>query len=126
MGSSYNRCILVGNLCRDPELRYAGESAVCDISLAVNDRVKSKSGTWEEQATFVDVTCWGKTAETLSSFCSKGSSILIEGRLKLDSWNDKNTGDKRSKLKVVAEKMQMVGGKAKQEESFEATDDIPF
>jgi len=107
---SFNRVILLGNLTRDPELRYVANSmAVTDIGLAVNDRRKGANGEWVEETTFVDVTLWGRTAETASEYLTKGSPILIEGRLKLDTWE--KDGQKRSKLKVVGERMQMVGGK---------------
>lgn len=109
--ASYNRVVLLGNLTRDPELRYTpGNMAVTDVGLAVNDRRKSNTGEWIEETTFVDVTIWGRTAEVASEYLKKGSSVLIEGRLKLDSWENKD-GEKRSKLKVVCERMQMLGGK---------------
>lgn len=109
--ASFNRVILVGNLTRDPELKYtAGNTAVSEIGLAVNDRRKSASGEWIDETTFVDITLWGRTAEVASEYLSKGSSVLIEGRLKLDSWESKE-GQKRSKLRVVGEKMQMLSGK---------------
>ena len=108
--ASYNRVILVGNLTRDVELRYTPSGmAVTDIGLAVNDRKKSQSGEWVEETTFVDVTLWGRQAEVASEYLSKGSSTLIEGRLKLDQWEQ--DGQKRSKLKVVGERMQMLGGR---------------
>jgi single-strand DNA-binding protein len=107
--ASFNRVILVGNLTRDPELRYIPSgSAVSEIGLAVNDRVK-KGDQWVDETTFVDVTLWGRTAEVANEYLSKGSSVLIEGRLKLDSWE--KDGQKRSKLRVIAEKMQMLGGR---------------
>lgn len=107
--ASYNRVVLMGNLTRDPELRYIPSgTAVSEIGIAVNDRVK-KGDQWVDEATFVDVTLWGRTAEVANEYLSKGSSILIEGRLKLDSWE--KDGQKRSKLRVVADKMQMVGGR---------------
>jgi len=108
--ASYNRVILVGNLTRDIELRYLQSgTAVADIGLAVNDRRKTQSGEWVEETTFVDVTLWSRTAEVASEYLSKGSPVLIEGRLKLDQWE--TDGQKRSKLKVVGEKMQMLGGR---------------
>ncbi len=108
--ASYNRVILVGNLTRDVELRYTQSGmAVTDIGIAVNDRRKNQSGDWVEETTFVDVTFWGRTAEVASEYLSKGSSVLIEGRLKLDTWE--TDGQKRSKLHVVCERMQMLGGK---------------
>jgi single-strand DNA-binding protein len=107
--ASFNRVVLVGNLTRDPELRYIPSgTAVSEIGLAVNDRVK-KNDQWVDETTFVDVTLWGRTAEVANEYLSKGSNILIEGRLKLDTWE--KDGQKRSKLRVVAEKMQMLGGK---------------
>src|SRR3954469_15777255 len=113
MGASFNKVILAGNLTRDPELRYTPSGmAVTDIGLAVNDRRKNQNGEWVEETTFVDITLWGRTAEICSEYCTKGTSLLIEGRLKLDSWDDKQSGQKRSKLKVVGERMQMLGGKA--------------
>ena len=85
--ASYNRVILVGNLTREIELRYTpGGTAVMDNALAVNDRRKTASGEWVEEATFVDVTFWGRTAEVASEYLSKGSPVLVEGRLKLDQW----------------------------------------
>ena len=108
--ASYNRVILVGNLTRDPELRYIPSgTAVSDIGLAVNDRVK-KGSDWVDETTFVDVTLWARTAEVANEYLSKGSSVLIEGRLKLESWEN-NEGQKRSKLKVIADRMQMLGGR---------------
>lgn len=107
--ASYNRVILVGNLTRDVELRYvAGGTAVTDIGLAVNDRRKNANGEWVDETTFVDVTLWSRQAEIASEYLSKGSSVLIEGRLKLDTWQT-NDGQKRSKLHVVGERMQMLG-----------------
>jgi single-strand DNA-binding protein len=107
--ASYNRVILVGNLTRDIELKYTpGGTAVTDIGMAVNDRRKSASGEWVDETTFVDVTLWGRTAEVASEYLGKGSPILVEGRLKLDTWE--TDGQKRSKLRVVCDRMQMLGG----------------
>ncbi len=107
--ASYNRVILVGNLTRDIELKYTpGGTAVTDIGMAVNDRRKTASGEWVDETTFVDVTLWGRTAEVASEYLSKGSPILVEGRLKLDTWE--TDGQKRSKLRVVCDRMQMLGG----------------
>jgi single-strand DNA-binding protein len=109
--ASYNRVILLGNLTRDVELRYTQSGlAVTDIGLAVNDRRKNQAGEWVDEPTFVDVTLWGRTAEVASEYLSKGSPILIEGRLKLDTWETE--GQKRSKLRVVGERMQMLGSKS--------------
>jgi single-strand DNA-binding protein len=107
--ASFNRVILVGNLTRDPELRYIPSgTAVSDIGLAVNDRVK-KGDQWVDEVTFVDITLWGRTAEIANEYLSKGSPILIEGRLKLDRWE--KDGQKHSKLKVVGDRLQMLGSK---------------
>jgi single-strand DNA-binding protein len=109
--ASFNRVILVGNLTRDPELRYIQSgSAVADIALAVNDRRKNANGEWVEETSFIDVTLWGRTAEVASEYLSKGSPVLIEGRLKLDRWESQD-GQKHSRLRVVCERMQMLGSK---------------
>lgn len=108
--ASFNRVILVGNLTRDVEVKYLqGGMAVTEIGLAVNDRRKNQQGEWIEETTFVDITLWGRQAEIASEYLSKGSSVLIEGRLKLDSWE--KDGKKNYKLRVVGERMQMLGGK---------------
>lgn len=106
--ASFNRVILVGNLTRDIELKYTQSGlAVTDLGLAVNDRRKTQSGEWVDETTFVDVTLWGRTAEVAGEYLSKGAPVLIEGRLKLDTWETE--GQKRSKLRVVGERMQMLG-----------------
>lgn len=108
--ASFNKVILVGNVTRDVELRQVGSgSSVCDLGLAVNDRKKTQSGEWVDETTFVDVTLWNKTAEIAAQYLGKGSPVLIEGKLKLESWE--TDGQKRTKLKVVGERMQMLGGK---------------
>jgi single-strand DNA-binding protein len=108
--ASFNRVILMGNLTRDIELRYTQSGlAVTDIGLAVNDRRKNQAGEWVEEATFVDVTLWGRTAEIASEYLSKGSPTFIEGRLKFDTWETE--GQKRSKLRVVGERLQLIGGR---------------
>ena len=107
--ASYNRVVLVGNLTRDVELRYTPSgTAVTEISLAVNERIK-RNEQWVEEAHFFDVTLWGRTAEVAGEYLSKGSSVLIEGRLKLDRWEQ--DGQKRSKIQIIGEKMQMVGAR---------------
>ena len=108
--ASFNRVILVGNITRDPELRYISNgTAVSDIGLAVNDRRKDASGKWGDETTFVDITLWGRQAEVVVEYASKGTQVLIEGRLKLDSWEME--GQKRSKLKIVGEKLVLLGNK---------------
>jgi single-strand DNA-binding protein len=107
--SSYNRVVLMGNLTREVEIRKtASNIAVCDIGLAVNDRVK-RGNEWVDEATFIDVTLWGRTAEIAGEYLSKGSPVFIEGRLKLEQWEQ--DGQKRSKLKVVGERLQLLGAK---------------
>ena len=110
--ASFNKVILAGNLTRDIEIRYTSNSAaVAEIGLAVNRKWFDKQTKQQkEEATFVDVTLWGKNAENASQYLQKGSSLLIEGRLQLDQWDDKQTGQKRSKLRVVCESMQFLGG----------------
>jgi single-strand DNA-binding protein len=109
--ASFNRVILIGNLTRDPEIRYLQSgSAVADVGLAVNDKRKNANGEWIEEVTFVDVVLWGRTAEVAGEYLSKGSPVFIEGRLKLDRWEGKD-GQKQSKMRVVCERMQMIGAK---------------
>lgn len=107
--ASYNRVTLLGNITRDIELKYTQSgTAICPFGLAVNDRVK-RNDEWVDEATFVDCTAFGKTAEVIGEYCSKGSPILVEGRLKLETWE--KDGEKRSRLGVVVEKMQLLGKK---------------
>ena len=107
--ASFNRVILVGNLTRDPELRYvAGRTAVCDVGLAVNDRIK-RGEEWVEETTFVEVTLWARTAEVANEYLTKGSPVLIEGRLKYEQWE--KDGQRRSRLKILGERLRMLGSK---------------
>jgi len=107
--ASFNRVVLVGNLTKDIELRHTkNNTAVTDISIAVNERVK-KNEQWVDEAHFFDITLWGRLAEIAAEYLSKGSSVLIEGRLKHDRWEQ--DGQKRSKVGIVGEKMQMLGSK---------------
>ncbi len=108
--ASFNKVILVGNLTRDPELRYTPKgTAVAKVGLAVNRVWTSETGEKKEEVTFVDVDVFGRTAENVAQYMRKGRPMLIEGRLKLDQWDDKQTGQKRSKLGVVAEAIQFLG-----------------
>jgi single-strand DNA-binding protein len=101
-----NKVILMGNLTRDPEVRYTPKgTAVGDIGIAVNRRIKNGDN-WEDETTFVDVTLWASSAEYAQKYLTKGSPVFIEGRLQMDTWEDKQSGQKRSKLKVVAESVQ--------------------
>ena len=107
--ASYNKVILMGNLTRDPELKHlASGSPVCDLGLAVNEKYKSKDGEAKESVTFVDITVWGRQAESCAEYLSKGSPVLVEGSLKLDQWETED-GDKRSKLKVNGQNVQFLG-----------------
>jgi single-strand DNA-binding protein len=108
--ASFNKVVLVGNLTRDPELRYTPKgTAIAKIGLAVNRVWTNEAGEKKEEVTFVDVDVFGRTAENVGQYMRKGRPILIEGRLKLDQWDDKQTGQKKSKLGVVAETVQFLG-----------------
>ena len=110
--ASLNKVMLIGNLTRDPEIRYTPKGqAVTDIGLAVNRVYSTESGEKREEVTFIDVTLWGRTAEVVHQYCKKGRPLFVEGRLKLDSWDDKTSGQKRSKMKVVVETMQLLGSR---------------
>lgn len=111
--ASFNKVILVGNLTRDPELRYTPKGmAIAKLGLAVNRTWRNEAGETKEEVTFVDVDVFGRTAENVGQYMRKGRPILIEGRLKLDQWDDKQTGQKRSRLGVVAETVQFLGSPA--------------
>jgi len=116
MAANFNRVILMGNLTRDPELRNLPSGmAVTSIGLAVNDRFKNKqTDQWEERPNFIDCECFGRTAENINKYFSKGKPIFIEGKLRFDQWEDKQTGQKRSKLKVVIDTFQFVAGQGGQ------------
>ncbi len=155
--ANLNKVMLIGNLTRDPELRYTPKgTAVADLGLAVNRRVSDGNGNWSDETTFVDVTVWGNTAENSQKYLSKGRGVFVEGRLQLDTWEDKQSGQKRSKLKVVGENVQFLpdgrggsggggggrsqgdesssspapqkpqGGSAASDEDYDEGDDIPF
>ncbi|MDA1161580.1 MAG: single-stranded DNA-binding protein [Planctomycetota bacterium] len=111
--ASFNKVILMGNLTRDPEVRYTPSgTAVSEVGLAVNRTWFDKqSNQRKEEVTFVDVTLWGRQAEVAGEYLTKGRGVLIEGRLQLDQWDDKDTGQKRSKLRVVGENMTMLPGR---------------
>ena len=110
--ASFNRVILAGNLTRDPELRYTPKgTAVARIGLAVNRTWKSETGEMKEEVTFIDVDAWGRQAEVIAQYLRKGRPLLMEGRLKLDQWEDKNTHQKQSKLKVVLESFSFIDSK---------------
>ncbi|MGC4073594.1 MAG: single-stranded DNA-binding protein [Nibricoccus sp.] len=110
--ASFNQVILVGNLTRDPELRVTPKgTAICQFGLAVNRQFKDESGQTRDETTFVDIEAWGKQGELVAKYLTKGSPALVQGRLKLDQWEDKQTQQKRSKLKVVLENVQFLSSR---------------
>ena len=108
--ASFNKVILLGNLTRDPEVRYTPKgSAVCDLGIAINRSYTLDSGEKREEVTYVDVVLWARLAEIAGEYLKKGRPVFIEGRLQLDTWDDKQSGQKRSKLRVIGETMQLLG-----------------
>lgn len=108
--ASYNRVVLIGNVTRDIQLKYTTSGmAVTEVGLAMNEKRKNAQGEWIDEAVFVDVTLWGRTAEVASEYVSKGSPLFVEGRLKLDTWE--KDGEKKSKLRVVGERIQLISTK---------------
>lgn len=108
--ANFNKVLLMGNLTRDPEVRYTPKgTAVAELGIAVNRIYSGENGEKREEVTFVDVTVWGRTAENVGEYLKKGRPVFIEGRLQLDSWEDKQSGQKRNKLKVVADNVQFLG-----------------
>jgi single-strand DNA-binding protein len=107
-----NKVIIMGSLTRDPEIKFTPKgTALGQLGIAVNRSYKTDSGEKREEVTFIDVELWGKTAELAGEYLKKGQPVFIEGRLKLDTWDDKTTGQKRSKMKVICENMQFLGSK---------------
>jgi single-strand DNA-binding protein len=127
--ANLNKVMLLGNLTRDPELRHTPKgSAVADLGIAVNRKVQDGSGGWKDETTFVDVTVWGASAENAQKYLTKGRGVFIEGRLQMDVWDDKATGQKRSKLKVVADNLQFLpdgkgGSRGSNENAYTGTPD---
>ncbi len=110
--ANLNKVLLMGNLTRDPEVRYTPKgTAVTELGIAVNRVYSGENGEKREEVTFVDVTVWGRTAENVGEYLRKGRPVFIEGRLQLDSWEDKQSGQKRNKLKVVADNVQFLGSR---------------
>jgi len=110
--ANFNKVYLIGNLTRDPELRVTPKgTAICQFGLAVNRQFKDESGAMRDETTFVDIEAWGKQGETVAKYCTKGRPLFVEGRLKFDQWEDKTSGQKRSKLKVVLEGFQFLGSR---------------
>lgn len=111
--AAFNQVTLIGNLTRDPDLRYLPKgTSVCRISLAINRKWRTEAGEEREEVTFVDCDAWGKTAELLQQYTAKGDPLFVKGRLKLDTWKDKNTGEDRHRLGVVIEEMQFLRPKS--------------
>lgn len=119
--ANLNRVLLIGNLTRDPEVRYTPKgTAVAEIGLAVNRIYSGEDGEKKEETTFVDVTLWARQAEVAGQYLKKGRPVFIEGRLQLDTWDDKQTGQKRSRLRVVSENLQLLGSRQEGESSSPA------
>lgn len=119
-----NHVSIMGNLVRDPELKFLSSgTAVCELSIAMNKKWKDNSGNQKEKAIFVDVTCWAKTAEIAEKYLKKGRKVLIEGEIDQDQWEDKNTGAKRSKLKVVCSRLHLLpnGNRESSQESSQSS-----
>jgi single-strand DNA-binding protein len=111
--ANFNKVYLMGNLTRDPEMRVTPKgTAICQFGLAISRSWKDESGQTREETAFVDIEAWGKQGEVISKYCAKGRPLFVEGRLKFDQWEDKTSGQKRSKLKVVLENFQFIGGRA--------------
>jgi single-strand DNA-binding protein len=106
---SLNKVLLMGNLTRDPELRVTPKGTpICQFSLAINRKFKMESGESREEVIFVDIEAWGKQGEAIAKYLTKGRPLFVEGRLKLDQWEDKNTKEKRSRMKVVLEQFEFI------------------
>lgn len=122
MSLNFNSVTLAGNLTRDPQIRFlANEKAVADFGLAINRKWKDASGQQKEETVFVDITCWGRTAELAGQYLTKGRGAFVTGRLELDVWEDKETGQKRSKLKVVADTVQFTDAKGEKRDASDPT-----
>ena len=112
MARGVNKVILVGNLGRDPELKYTPQgTAVAKFSLATTEKFKDKSGEWQDRTEWHNIVAWARTAEVAAEYLKKGSTVFIEGRLRTDSWDDKETGQKKYRTEIVVNEMVMLGGK---------------
>ena len=108
--ANLNKVMLIGNLTRDPELRVTPKgTAICQFSLAVNRKFRDEAGADREEVTYVDIEAWGKSGENIAKYCAKGRPLFVEGRLRLDQWEDKTTKEKRSRMKVVCDNFQFLG-----------------
>ncbi len=124
--TSINRVFLAGNLTRDPQTKFlAGDKAVCEFGIAINRKFKGSDGEMKEEATFVEIVAWGRTAELCGQYLTKGSGAFIEGRLTQETWEDKKDGSKRSKTKVTADNVQFMGGKKDRQEGEQQEKAVP-
>jgi len=127
--ANLNRVLLIGNLTRDPELRVTPKgTSICQFGLAVNRTFKDGAGQPREETTFIDIEAWGRQGEVISKYCAKGRPLFVEGRLRFDQWEDKTSGQKRSRLSVVLENFQFIGGRGdntSEGESSSGTDVSP-
>lgn len=125
--ASMNVVLLVGNLCADPQMKSVGSTALCEMRMAVSRKYK-KGEEYKTDTCYVDVAAWSSLGENCGKYLAKGSSIMVEGRLKFDQWDDKDTGKKRSKLSVVANNVQFLSEPVKREEAPPVADDgdCPF
>ena len=120
--ANLNKVMLIGNLTRDPEVKYTPKgTAVAAFGIAVNRKYTTESGEKREEVTFIDLEAFGRAAEIIGEYCKKGKPLFVEGRLKLDAWDDKASGQKRSKLKVIVDQIQLLGGR----DDSEAADTHP-
>ena len=110
MAASLNKVFMMGNLTRDPELRQAGGQQICGFGIALNRTYQTARGETREDVCYVDVEAWGRTADIVAQYARKGSPLFVEGRLRYDQWDDRETGKKRSRLTVTAENVQLLGG----------------
>ncbi len=110
--ANVNRVIMIGNLTRDPQVKFLpSQMAVCEFGLAINHKYKTAQGEAREEVCFIDCTCFGKGGEIINQYCQKGRQLYVEGRLKYDTWEDKNGGGKRSKHVLIVENFQLLGGR---------------
>jgi len=124
--ANVNKVILIGTLTRDPEIKYTPKgTAVANISLAINRTWNNDAGEKQEEVAFIDIDLWGRVAEIVEEYCKKGKPLYVEGRLKLDTWEDKKSGEKRSKLKVVGENIQLLNGRERQESGDSSESERP-
>jgi single-strand DNA-binding protein len=125
--ASLNKVFLIGNLTRDPELKATPRgTSICQFGLAVNRQFKDESGAMRDETTFLDLEAWGKQGELVGKYLTKGSPCMVEGRLKLDQWEDKQTGQKRSKIKIVVENVQFLSGKKEKQGEQREENNEPY